>query len=391
MDIEALQTTLRTFAAERDWQPFHTPKNLSTALIVEAAELAEIFQWMTPEQSLAAHADAVLQQQIADEVADVLLYLLQIADHTRVDLKRAVGRKLVKNAKKHPPVRSGLPAGPAAAPAIETHVLVDWENVQPREGDIRILVPDVTDVWLFHGPNQKVDDAHHASFGPRATQVKIARSGKNALDFHLSFYMGYIASRHPNARFVVVSNDKGYGPMLEHAGELGFSARQVGFTATRTASRGRPIFTLAPPIEPAVLKPAAAANPATKKSVTKSAPATKSAAAAGAAKGKTATKPPAKKAAAAAKGASTNTSPKTPAASGSATSATGKKDKGLAHVVASLKKTASKPLRQAKLQAMIKSLLGTTAEDSAIQSVLAEMVSGGKVSFDEKGAVQYRL
>ncbi len=66
-----MQTTLRTFAAERDWQPLHTPKNLSTALIVEAAELAEIFQWMTPEQSLAPHSDAVLREQIADEVADV--------------------------------------------------------------------------------------------------------------------------------------------------------------------------------------------------------------------------------------------------------------------------------------------------------------------------------
>ena len=131
MDIEALQATLRTFAAERDWQPFHTPKNLSTALIVEAAELAEIFQWMTPEQSVAAHTDAVVREQIGDEVADILLYLLQIADHTQVDLKRAVGRKLVKNAKKHPPKHTGLPAGTAAASTIETHVLVDWENVQP--------------------------------------------------------------------------------------------------------------------------------------------------------------------------------------------------------------------------------------------------------------------
>jgi len=87
LDIEALQGTLRNFAAERDWQAFHTPKNLSTALIVEAAELAEIFQWMTPEQSAAAHTDAVVREQIADEVADVLLYLLQIADHTQVDFE----------------------------------------------------------------------------------------------------------------------------------------------------------------------------------------------------------------------------------------------------------------------------------------------------------------
>lgn len=183
MDIEALQATLRTFAAERNWQPLHTPNNLSTALIVEAAELAEIFQWMTPEQSQAAHTDAVLQENIADEVADVLLYLLQLADHTRVDLKRAVGRKLVRSARKHPPSQAGLPTGTAAAAMVETHVLVDWENVQPKEEDLRALVPDATDVWSFHGPNQKVGAQSFASFGTRATPVKIARSGKNALDF----------------------------------------------------------------------------------------------------------------------------------------------------------------------------------------------------------------
>jgi NTP pyrophosphatase (non-canonical NTP hydrolase) len=172
LDLKALQTTLREFAAEREWQPFHTPKNLAMALMVEAAELAEIFQWMTPEQSQAARGDLVLQEQVADEVADVLLYLVQIADHTGIDLKRAVGRKLVKNSKKHPPLRPGLPGfrvGTAAAGDIETHVLVDWENVQPKDDDIRSLVPDVTDIWLFHGPNQKGVAAKHASFGEKAT------------------------------------------------------------------------------------------------------------------------------------------------------------------------------------------------------------------------------
>ena len=115
MDLKALQTTLREFAAERVWQPFHTPKNLAMALMVEAAELAEIFQWMTPEQSQAAGTDSMTQERVADEVADVLLYLLQIADRTGVDLKRAVGRKLVKNARKHPPVRPGLPKRPPRA------------------------------------------------------------------------------------------------------------------------------------------------------------------------------------------------------------------------------------------------------------------------------------
>ena len=108
MDIAALQTTLRTFAAERNWQPFHTPKNLTAALMVEAAELLEIFQWMTADESKAAHLDPVTHERIADEVADVFLYLLQVTDHCAIDLPGAVARKLVKNANKHPALQPGL-------------------------------------------------------------------------------------------------------------------------------------------------------------------------------------------------------------------------------------------------------------------------------------------
>ena len=102
MDIQALQRTLREFAAARNWQPFHTPKNLSAALMVEAAELVEIFQWMTAEESQAAHSEPATKEKIADEVADVLLYLLQVADHCAIDIASAVANKLVKNAVKHP-------------------------------------------------------------------------------------------------------------------------------------------------------------------------------------------------------------------------------------------------------------------------------------------------
>ena len=102
MDLPALQQTLRDFAAARHWQPFHTPKNLSTALLVEAAELAEIFQWMSAEESQAAAQDSVTKEHIADEVADVLLYLLQLADHCAIDIPGAVANKLLKNAVKHP-------------------------------------------------------------------------------------------------------------------------------------------------------------------------------------------------------------------------------------------------------------------------------------------------
>jgi NTP pyrophosphatase (non-canonical NTP hydrolase) len=82
--------------------------------MVEAAELAEIFQWMTPEQSLSARTDKVLQSRIGEELADVLIYLLQLADHTSVDLQHAVADKLIKNARKHPPLSEDLTSGTLA-------------------------------------------------------------------------------------------------------------------------------------------------------------------------------------------------------------------------------------------------------------------------------------
>lgn len=101
MDISALQRRLRQFAAERDWQPYQTPKNLAMAMTVEAAELLEIFQWLTPEQSLDLSDDQ--RRHLGEELSDVLLYLVQIADHGGVELEAAVERKLAMNAIKHPP------------------------------------------------------------------------------------------------------------------------------------------------------------------------------------------------------------------------------------------------------------------------------------------------
>src|SRR4051794_30245885 len=150
----------------------------------------------------------------------------------------------------------------------KAHVLVDWENVQPGEADLRLLVPDATDVWLFHGPNQKNIGRGYETFGERVTPVRIARTGKNALDFHLAFYMGYIAAKHPGSRLVVLSNDKGYGPMLDHAKELGFVASQIGFgnlkparpprkaAAKKTAAKKAPARKVATPV-PAARKRAA--------------------------------------------------------------------------------------------------------------------------------------
>jgi NTP pyrophosphatase (non-canonical NTP hydrolase) len=103
MDISHLQQRLRRFADERDWQPYQTPKNLAMAMTVEAAELLEIFQWLTPEQSLQLSDDQ--RRHLGEERSDVLLYLLQIADHGGVDLEAAVERKLALNAVKHPPLK----------------------------------------------------------------------------------------------------------------------------------------------------------------------------------------------------------------------------------------------------------------------------------------------
>ena len=141
MNLAELQAELRHFAAERDWQPFHTPKNLSTALMVEAAELAEIFQWMTAEESRLAYRDAGSKERIGEEVADVLLYLLQVADHSEIDIAQAVRSKLARNAEKYPAKHSIARVSPARAVMSGTHVLLDYENVQPTEDELRAQIP----------------------------------------------------------------------------------------------------------------------------------------------------------------------------------------------------------------------------------------------------------
>ena len=98
--LASLTLQLREFAAARNWEQFHSPKNLASALSVEAAELLEHFQWLTEEQSRRlepGHKDAVGQ-----EIADVLLYLLQLADKLGLDVVGEAQKKLVVNAVKHP-------------------------------------------------------------------------------------------------------------------------------------------------------------------------------------------------------------------------------------------------------------------------------------------------
>ena len=100
MDLRRLKKQLRQFAAERDWEQFHSPKNLSMALSVEAAELLEHFQWLTEAQS--ASLDPAERGKVAAEIADIQIYLTMIADKLDVDIEAAVNAKLESNAVKYP-------------------------------------------------------------------------------------------------------------------------------------------------------------------------------------------------------------------------------------------------------------------------------------------------
>lgn len=102
-DLGALRARLQTFAEERDWERFHSPKNLSMALIKEAAELLEHFQWLSEQQS--RQLDERTLGEVSLEMADVLIYLVRLADVLQVDLLAAADRKLVINAQKYPAER----------------------------------------------------------------------------------------------------------------------------------------------------------------------------------------------------------------------------------------------------------------------------------------------
>ncbi|MGY1457061.1 nucleotide pyrophosphohydrolase [Luteimonas sp. A534] len=99
-DIEELQAALRRFADERDWGQFHSPKNLAVSLSLEAAEVLEHFQWLTEEQSRTL--DDARRQAVAHEIADVLLYLLQLSDRLGIDPLEAARQKLALNAERYP-------------------------------------------------------------------------------------------------------------------------------------------------------------------------------------------------------------------------------------------------------------------------------------------------
>src|SRR5580698_10228673 len=104
--IAELKSRVLAFVRERDWEQFHAPKNLSMALSAEAAELMEHFLWATPEQSRAIVQDPAKRAKIAEELADVVIYALEFANTTGLDVAATIEAKMAANAKKYPVEKS---------------------------------------------------------------------------------------------------------------------------------------------------------------------------------------------------------------------------------------------------------------------------------------------
>jgi len=105
IDNEKLALTLRSFARARDWDQFHTPKNLATSISVEAGELLELFQWSRGQKGWDDVIDSSIRSRIEEELADILLYLIRFADKAGIDLQAIAERKIALNAEKYPAER----------------------------------------------------------------------------------------------------------------------------------------------------------------------------------------------------------------------------------------------------------------------------------------------
>ena len=107
LETAALESALQRFADERDWQRFHSPKNLAMALTAEVGELVELFQWQSEEASRQVGKDPATARAVRDELADVLIYLTRLASVLGVDLDEAVRTKMAANALRYPPQAAG--------------------------------------------------------------------------------------------------------------------------------------------------------------------------------------------------------------------------------------------------------------------------------------------
>jgi NTP pyrophosphatase (non-canonical NTP hydrolase) len=103
MELAELRRQLHLFAEARDWQPFHTPKNLAASVAVEAAELLECFQWLDDTQARNIGSQPKKLEEVCDELADVLIYLVHLADVLDIDLADAVTNKIMRNELRFPP------------------------------------------------------------------------------------------------------------------------------------------------------------------------------------------------------------------------------------------------------------------------------------------------
>ncbi|WP_075187127.1 nucleotide pyrophosphohydrolase [Teredinibacter haidensis] len=99
-DLEQIRVYLQGFARDRDWEKFHSPKNLSMAISVEVAELVEHFQWLTEAESQSLNTEK--KQAVADEIADIQLYLVRLADQLNIDIFDSIALKTQKNEQKYP-------------------------------------------------------------------------------------------------------------------------------------------------------------------------------------------------------------------------------------------------------------------------------------------------
>jgi len=100
--VEELRQAVAAFVAARDWHPFHTPKNLAMSIAIEAAELMERFQWLTPEQAAAEASQPAGRASIAGELADVIIYCLSLSNALEIDISEAVQAKLDVNERRYP-------------------------------------------------------------------------------------------------------------------------------------------------------------------------------------------------------------------------------------------------------------------------------------------------
>lgn len=102
INIQRFQERFREFVKERDWEQFHTPKNLAMALSVEVSELVEIFQWLSEEESKNINEIEGRRRKVEDELGDILIYIARLADVLGIDLEEAIWRKFEKNSQKYP-------------------------------------------------------------------------------------------------------------------------------------------------------------------------------------------------------------------------------------------------------------------------------------------------